>query len=232
MKRFRTDAIVLGRTNYGEAARIITFLTPDHGKVKAIAKGVRKPKSKLAGGIELFCVCDVLFLVGRGEINTVVSTTLKAHYGAIIKDLERTQLAYKLLKLINKATHEHPGAEYFKLLQSALAELDDASIDYRLIEVWFMAQLVEISGYAPNLQVDVEDRRLKEDKSYDFDFSFMRFTEAEGDDAKYAAPHIKFLRLLFGNYPPKTIQKVEGAESFSLICQPLVQTMLSNFVSI
>jgi DNA repair protein RecO (recombination protein O) len=51
MRQFRTQAIILNRTDYGEADRIISFLTPDHGKVKAIAKAVRKSKSKLAGGI-------------------------------------------------------------------------------------------------------------------------------------------------------------------------------------
>ncbi|HEX2615498.1 MAG TPA: DNA repair protein RecO, partial [Nitrososphaera sp.] len=61
MRRFRSDALVISRTNFGEADRILTFLTPNHGKVRGIAKGVRKPKSKLAGGIELFSVCDLLF---------------------------------------------------------------------------------------------------------------------------------------------------------------------------
>jgi len=51
MKRINTHGIVLARTDFGEADRILTFLTPDNGKVKAIAKGVRKQKSKMAGGI-------------------------------------------------------------------------------------------------------------------------------------------------------------------------------------
>jgi DNA repair protein RecO (recombination protein O) len=72
MKRFKTNGIILARTNYGEADRIITFLTPDHGKVKVIAKAVRKSKSKLAGGIELFSISQISFIIGRGEINTLV----------------------------------------------------------------------------------------------------------------------------------------------------------------
>ena len=61
MQTLRTEAIILRRTNYGEADRILNMLTPQHGKVSAIAKGVRKAKSKLAGGLELFAVGYVQF---------------------------------------------------------------------------------------------------------------------------------------------------------------------------
>ena len=54
MKTIRTKAIVIRRTNYGEADRILQLLTPDYGKVSVMARGVRREKSKLAGGIELF----------------------------------------------------------------------------------------------------------------------------------------------------------------------------------
>src|SRR5256885_8858328 len=106
--RFRTQAIILNRTDYGEADRIISFLTPDHGKLKAIAKGVRKSKSKLAGGIELFSVSEVSFIIGRSEINTIISTRLVKHYGNIVKDLDRTGAAYEFIKSLNKATEEQP----------------------------------------------------------------------------------------------------------------------------
>ena len=66
MDRINTQAIVLRRTDFGEADRIINFLTPDRGKISGLARGVRKQKSKLAGGIELFSVSDITYLVGRG----------------------------------------------------------------------------------------------------------------------------------------------------------------------
>ena len=66
MQVFKTEAIMLRRTNYGEADRIISFITPDRGKLSAIAKGVRKPKSKLAGGLELFAASDITIAEGRG----------------------------------------------------------------------------------------------------------------------------------------------------------------------
>ena len=63
----RTKAIVLRRTNYGEADRILQFLTP-LGRQGALARGVRREKSRLAGGIELFAISDIVITEGRGEL--------------------------------------------------------------------------------------------------------------------------------------------------------------------
>ena len=56
MKQLVTEVIILARTDYGEADRILTVLSPEYGKLRLLAKGVRRVKSKLAGGIELFSV--------------------------------------------------------------------------------------------------------------------------------------------------------------------------------
>ena len=76
MRTFRTKAIVLRRTNYGEADRIVQFLTPD-GRRSVMARGVRKEKSKLAGGIELFAISDVVIGEGKGELGVVTSAKLE-----------------------------------------------------------------------------------------------------------------------------------------------------------
>ncbi|HET7827757.1 MAG TPA: DNA repair protein RecO, partial [Candidatus Saccharimonadales bacterium] len=143
MQKFNTRGIVLARVNYGEAGRIITFLTPDRGKLKVLAKGVRKTKSKLAGGIELFSVSHIGVLAGKGEVDTLVSSRLAKHYGRIVKDLGRTELAYQLIKQINKATEDQPEAAYFELLEQAFESLDDESVSLSLIDAWFSAQLLK-----------------------------------------------------------------------------------------
>src|SRR3954468_11171776 len=119
MQKFKTQGIILNRTEYGEADRILTFLTANHGKVKAIAKGVRKLKSKLAGGIELFSISDLSFIVGSGEINTLASSRLVTHYGGIVKNLDRTNLGYEFIKIIDRATEDKPEPGYFDLLNQA-----------------------------------------------------------------------------------------------------------------
>ncbi len=226
MHKFNTQGIVLARTDYGEAGRIITFLTPDYGKVKALAKGVRKSKSKLAAGVELFSVSDLGFLVGRGEINTLVSSRLVTHYGSIVKELERTNQAYEFLKMMNKATEEKPEAEYFELLKNSLQALDNSDIDLGLIQAWFSAQLLKLAGHQPNLTAQKDGQRLVAGQKYDFNFDSMSFEPGK----TYDASQIKFLRLLFSGNPVHVLQKIEASERLSRALQPLIRNLISLFI--
>ena len=207
MRQFRTQAIILNRTDYGEADRIISFLTPDHGKLKAIAKGVRKSKSKLAGGIELFSVSDISFIPGRKDISTVVSTRLIKHYGQIVKDLHRTNTGYELIKKLDKSTEDSPEPEYFFLLQTAFESLDDHALDLDAIILWFDMNLLKLSGHSPDLRTDVSGGKLLPDKNYDFDYERMRFAVSE--QGSYGPRHIKLLRLAAQAKSPAVLQKVD-----------------------
>jgi len=222
MRKFNTQGIVLARTNYGEAARIITFLTPEHGKLKVMAKGVRKSKSKLAGGIELFSVSDIGVMAGRGEVDTLVSSRLNKHYGNIVKDLGRTNLAYQFIKNLDKATAEQPESAYFDLLESAFQSLDDISVSIELLEAWFGAQLLKLSGHAPNLRTNKSGSKLTSDQKYDFDFDSMSFEPGR----TYDAGQIKFLRLLFSANQPAKLQKVQGAANLAQKSQRLIWPIL------
>ena len=102
MRAIVTTAIVLYRTDFKEADRIVTMLTRGQGKIRVIAKGVRRPLSKLAGGIELFSICQITFVAGRGEIKTLISSRIQKHYGNIVKDSQRTMLSHDFIKRINK----------------------------------------------------------------------------------------------------------------------------------
>jgi DNA repair protein RecO (recombination protein O) len=230
MKSFTTQGIILARTNYGEADRIITFLTPDHGKIKGFARAVRKPKSKLAGGLELFSVSELSFMAGKSEINTILSTRLSKHYGSIVKDLDRSNLAYELIKRINKATEDSPEPAYFHLLNEALIALDDINIDLALIQLWFNMQLLRLAGHTPDLRTDTKGQELLPKASYTFDFDQMHFsTEGEG---VFKADHIKFLRLGFGPHTAKALNRIKDCQQLAKKLQPLVQTMLQNHVRI
>ena len=98
--RKKTLAIVLRRTDFGEADRIINLLTPG-GKVSAMARGVRKPKSKLAGGIEFFALNEVVLIEGKSEMRTLSSARMREFFGEILKDFERTEFAYQAIKTVS-----------------------------------------------------------------------------------------------------------------------------------
>jgi len=204
-----TDAIVLARTDYGEADRILTLITPASGKLRLMAKGVRRVKSKLAGGIELFSVTNLTYIKGRGEIGTLVSARLVRHYGRIIQNIDRTMLGYDLIKQLNKHTEDEPEPDYFHLLEQAFAALDDPAIDTGLIRLWFNAQLLRLGGHTPNLQTEVDGTRLSAEQHYEFSFDDSAFISRP--DGGYAADDIKFLRIVFSGNTPEAITKVQGA---------------------
>lgn len=224
VKQVKTQAIILSRTDYGEADRILTLLTPDHGKVRAIAKAVRKSTSKLAGGIELFSISDICFVLGRGELATLTSTRLVKHYGNIVKSIERTNSAYGLLKLLDKATEDQTESGYFDCLTKGLQALDDDTIDPALIKLWFSMQLLKLAGHMPNLDDDTTGTKLAADKNYEFDFSRMAFQEAA--PGSFGSTEIKFLRLGFAASSPRLLQRVREASQISAAADQLVGNLV------
>lgn len=230
MKPLITKGIVLSRTDFGEADRIVTILTPDHGKLRLMARGVRKIKSKLAGGIELFSVSDITYMRGKGEIGTLISARLIKYYSNIVHDIDRVQLGYELIKTLHRATEDETESEYFELLEQSLAALDTAGISTELIRLWFQAQLLRHSGHSPNLKTDTKGHTLDAKQKYNFDFDAVAFTSHSG--GQFAADGIKFLRLCFSGNPPKILNQVEGSEKLASKSLPLVQTMLQTYIRV
>jgi len=224
MDRFNSPAIVLNRTNFGEADRIITFITPDHGKIKALAKGVRKSRSKLAGALEVFSVAQIMILPGKNDIDTLMSARLDRHYASIVKNIKRTESAYECMRLINKITQEKPEADYFHLLDKALAAIN-SEIELSITDLWFRAKLLKITGHMPNLSQDRSGRKLELAKNYNFDFDKMRFQAESG--GSYSPNDIKFFRLIFSADRPAIINRVQSAKSQSKKLLPLTDNLMS-----
>lgn len=211
-----TEAIVLRRTDYGEADRIVVVLTPENGKISFIAKGVRRLKSKLAGGVELFSISNITFRPGKGELGTLVSARLETNFREITKDIDRVQLGYELIRVLNKITEDDTDPDYFELLKHTLASLDDVTIHPKLIEGWFFAQLLRLDGRTPNLVTDSGGEKLHPDKRYRFAYEDSYFNEHPSGE--FDAARIKFLRLLFAGNHPKTLQQVQGIQDFLSEC--------------
>lgn len=207
MKPIRTKAIVLRRTNYGEADRVLQLLTPDHGKLAAMAKGVRREKSKLAGGIELFAVSDVTLVSGKSDIWTLTGAKMDTFFAHIMSDYERMQFGYEAIKQVSKVSEQVSDPAFFVLLETALDSLNDASIQLDITVTWFWLQLAILQGQGLNLATDVNGMKLVEDKNYMFDHEAMAFVFSE--KGGFTTEHIKLLRLLSAQ-PPIVIVKVKG----------------------
>lgn len=198
MKQQTSPAIVLRRTNYGEADRIVTFLTPV-GKIKAIVKGVRRSKSKLAGGIELFSESTVTFLETRGDLQRIVSTRLEQHWDGIVGDLQRMMFGYEAMKLMDKVVEDEAEREYYDLLKSTLEALADEGIPLAGVETWFYLRLLRLTGHEPNLKSDQKGTALPAESLYLFSPEDMCFVpSAKG---QFRPEHVKLLRLCLAHQP-------------------------------
>lgn len=215
-----TKAIVLTRINYAENDRIVTFLTQDFGKVRVIAKGTRKERSKLAGGIELFSVSDIGFVIGRGELATLVSSRLAKHYGSFLKDLSRIDFAYACLKSVNKITADGADEHYFLLLERLLVALDSLDLSLATISIWWYCQLANLTGHKINTDHPIKSKAFNETKKYDFDIKNGGFKESE--QGNFDPNHIKYLRLAVNN-EPRVLIKINGGEQLANDLLPCIR---------
>ncbi len=147
---YRTEAIVLRRSDYSEADRILTIYTPRFGKRRVIAKGVRKTTSRLAGHIELFTRVQLLLAEGR-NLDIVTQAEIVAPYRALREDLQRVSFAYYIAELLDKLTTDEEGqSPAYTLLAETLDALDSAPHPELAVRR-FELRLLALLGYRPYL---------------------------------------------------------------------------------
>jgi DNA repair protein RecO (recombination protein O) len=149
---YRTEAIVLRRTDFGEADRLLTVFTPERGKVKLIAKGARKPASRKSGHVELFS--HGLFLVAVGhELDIITQAETLEPFRPLREDLLRTTYAYYVAEVADAFTAERDeNRPVFELLRDAFGWLCTAQ-DLQLAARYYELHLLGLVGFQPQLFV-------------------------------------------------------------------------------
>lgn len=195
MQSVKADAIVLRRTNYGESDRILQLLTAEGHKVSAMAKGVRREKSKLAGAVELFSLTQVtLHSSSKSDLSILTSARLNTFYGDILTDYDRLQFGYEVLKKIGRLSEHTHEPLLYEVTLTVLKSLNQPSIDLRIVKSWFFLQAAEISGHGLNLSRDSSNKPLLETEKYRFDIAEMSFVvDLRGN---FTADHLKLLKVL------------------------------------
>ena len=123
MATYKTRGIVLRRHNLGEADRIITFLTTDRGKLRAVARGVRRIKSRQAGHLELFSETDLMLAEGR-NLDIITSARLRVVDDRLTSDLRRLGTAYLMAEMTDVLLDDNePQADIYASLGAGLAAL-------------------------------------------------------------------------------------------------------------
>jgi DNA repair protein RecO (recombination protein O) len=150
-RNYQTEAIVIKKTKLGEADRILTLYTPDRGKIESVAKGVRQPKSKMAGHLELLTYSQLRLARGRNLDTIIGSQTIEA-FMALKNDFWLTSYGLYAAELINQFTVAHAEIpSLFELFLATLRYLSQA-ISPELTLRYFELHLLEIAGFRPQLQ--------------------------------------------------------------------------------
>lgn len=149
---YKTEAIVLRTMDLGEADRVLTVLTPRLGKLRVIAKGVRRPRSRIGGGLQPFSDVQLVLAVGR-TFDVVTSSSLEDPHLGLRNDLHSTAAAWYVVELTDRfcegAADSH---EAFRLLAQALSALDAGdAVSREVVARWFELALLDAMGFRPEL---------------------------------------------------------------------------------
>ncbi|VEI14117.1 DNA repair protein RecO [Trueperella bialowiezensis] len=148
MKTYRDDAIVLRHHDLGEADRIITLLSRTHGKVRAVAKGVRRTKSRFGARLEPFSMVDVQLYKGR-NLDTITQVESRNQYGrTLVTSYSAYTTASAMLELADRLTGDDPDPAQFQLLHGALHAVATKAHEPDLVLGSYMLRAMALSGWA------------------------------------------------------------------------------------
>jgi len=154
---YRAEAVVLKRLSFGETDRLVTLLTRDRGKLGAVAKGARGPRSRLAGVTEPFTYFHGLLAVGQ-NLDVLTQAEVQDSFVGLRKDLVKVGYASYFVELVDAATEERqPVPELWELLVASLSTLESSTTPDVLARAFEMHAMAVV-GYEPRLTQCVLDQ--------------------------------------------------------------------------
>lgn len=194
---YKTKGIILKRTNLNEADRILTILTSERGKIKIIAKGIRKIKSKLAGSLELFCLTDLIVAEGR-NLDIVCGAEIKKSFMILRKNFGPTSSAYFLAEIIDKnLAEDQKHEEVFDLFLVCLEQLNEKNEP--LILPYFQINFLADTGFLPELHQCIKCNKKITPENNHFNFDGGLTCEKCADGRPVSDETIKLLRLFLSH---------------------------------
>lgn len=147
---FRDQGVVLRTVKLGEADRIVTLMSQDHGKVRAVAKGVRKSGSKFGGRLEPTSHLAFQAYKGRGDLDTITQVEVIDPLRKVREDYVRLTHALPMLEAVDQVAQDRePHVALYRMLVGALRELDRNPSP--MITTAFVLKLCALEGFQPSL---------------------------------------------------------------------------------
>ena len=152
MSQERDEGVVLRTYQLGEADRIVVLMTKAHGKVRAVAKGVRKTGSRFGSRLEPLTHVQVLFWQGRSTLATINQVDVIRRFWSIRDDLDRLSAGLSMLEVVDQISQEgHADPRVVDTLVRALGVLDDAERDHPMVAPAFFLRILDLEGASPVL---------------------------------------------------------------------------------
>jgi len=149
---YKTEGIVLKSIEYGDADKIATIYTKNYGKVQAIAKGIRKTKSKFGSSLEILTYAVFLFYKGK-NIDTISQSEILESFFSTSKEVIKFAFATNCAEIVNKLTEEgETNFSLFNLLKEALHYLKETN-DPKLLTLSFKWKVISVLGYKPSFKL-------------------------------------------------------------------------------
>ena len=161
-RSYSDEGIVLARRNYGEADRILSVYTKNHGRVSFIAKGIRRPASRKRGHLEVFNQFKFQAASGRG-LDMLTEAEIIESFSEVRKSLKKISLAYYFMEVIGRITHE--GERNEELYSHVLENLRMLKFETKLkaLRTNFVYNLLTVLGYWPRGKALISvDEKLEE----------------------------------------------------------------------
>jgi DNA repair protein RecO (recombination protein O) len=147
---YRTEAVVLRRVDLGEADRILTVYSPEYGKLRLVAKGVRKVRSRKAGHLEPFTRVELQIARGH-ELDVITQAEALGLHPGLGHDLERFGYAAYVVELMDRFTvQEGESRGLYRLLVDTLDRLAEA-FEPAAVVGYYQLRLLDLLGYRPEL---------------------------------------------------------------------------------
>src|SRR5712691_1190550 len=152
MPPYKEQGIVLRSMKLGEADKIVTVMTQGAGKVRAVAKGIRKTTSRFGARLEPFTHVSLMLYHGRGSLDTITQAEIIAPHGALREDLALFAAGETMLEAVDKVAEEQEkNVRLFLLLLSGLRSLETKPADSAAVAESFLLSLLSLSGFHPSL---------------------------------------------------------------------------------
>ncbi len=158
MSQERSEAIVLRGVDFSETSRIVTFLTPDRGRLTCLAKGVRRPKSTLAAALDTLNRLELVYYWKDGRsVQNLAEASVLDGFAEIKANLEKAAFSAFAMEVAGRVAHENePSQELYAVLVHGLESLRRWAGNIRAHAVWQVLQLLSAAGYEPTVDRCVE----------------------------------------------------------------------------